>query len=723
MDLSRSIERVGALVSPRNIVVVGASDRPGSWPATVWKTVHEHGFKSPIYAVNPNRDSIGDQPCYRTFDALPDKPDHIVMLTPAPAIPDALAAAARAGARSATVFAAGYGEDGGAEGKALAARLRQVIADTGIAVQGPNCTGNIIGFNGLCTLVDHRKLVVGPGQVALIGQSGGVLLYANHILQDRGIQPGALISSGNEIDMSCADYIAYMADEPGIKVIFCYLESVKDVGAFKAACARARDAGKLVILFKIGSSEEGREAASTHTGALAGSAEAFDAVMQDYGVMRVESLDDAIEAIEIAVHLGVPIGHRVGALSLSGAYRGILVDGAAGSGLTFPKLAPDVEARLSALLSTGSSAGNPADGGFTVLTSVDKYVECVDILCDDPNLNILILQAELPRETGMAAHWEERFQRIHDLVARRGKKLAFISMFSRMFTDYSREVRAALPKVAFVQETRKSVAAFAALARWSERAKAAKPVASAPSTKPPAIIADLKARLAKSGTLTLNENDAKAVIAAYGIGAPRETVAKDADSAAAAADKIGYPVVLKALSDKLTHKSDAGGVLIGLADAAAVRAGVETIKANVKRYGFNEPLDGFLVCEQVSGGTELVFGAQRDPEVGPVVMAGAGGILLELMKDVAFAPVPLSANEARAKIEGLRTAKLLEGYRGAAAHDVGALADALAATARLAQDLGDALESIDINPIVSRPGKPPVALDAVVVLRGKDGTQ
>ncbi|HWK96977.1 MAG TPA: acetate--CoA ligase family protein [Pseudolabrys sp.] len=720
MNINRSIERVGALVSPRNIVVVGASDRPGSWPATVWKTVHEHGFKSPIYAVNPNRDAIGDKPCYRTFDALPEKPDHVVMLTPAPAIPDALAEAAKAGARSATVFAAGYGEDGGPEGKALAARLRKVIADTGIAVQGPNCTGNIIGFNGLCTLVDHRKLVVGPGPVALIGQSGGVLLYANHILQDRGIQPGALISSGNEIDMSCADYIAYMADEPRIQVIFCYLESVKDVGAFKAACARARDAGKPVILFKIGSSEEGREAASTHTGALAGSAEAFDAVMQDYGVVRVDSLDDAIEAIEIAVHLGVPIGPRVGALSLSGAYRGILVDGAAGSGLTFPKLAPDVEGRLAALLSTGSSAGNPADGGFTVLTSVDKYVECVDILCDDPNLDVLILQAELPRETGMAAHWEERFQRIHDLVARRGKKLAFISMFSRMFTDYSREVRAALPKVAFVQETRKSVAAFAALAKWSERAKAAKPVAAAPSGKPPAIVADLKARLAKGGTLTLNENDAKAVIAAYGIGVPRETVAKDADSAAAAADKIGYPVVLKALSDKLTHKSDAGGVLIGLADAAAVRAGVETIKANVKRYGFAEPLDGFLVCEQVSGGTELVFGAQRDPEVGPVVMAGAGGILLELMKDVAFAPVPLSPAEAAAKIEGLRTAKLLKGYRGSAAHDIDALADALSATARLAQDLGDALESIDINPIVSRPGKKPVALDAVIVLRGKD---
>ena len=174
------------------------------------------------------------------------------MLTPASAVPDGLSEAARAGARSATVFAAGYGEEGSMEGKALAARLRKVIEETGIAVQGPNCTGNIIGKNGLCTLVDHRALTVAPGPVALIGQSGGVLLYANHILADRGIQTGALISSGNEMDLSCADYIAYMADEPHIKVIFCYVESVKDADTFKAACARARDAGKPVILFKIG---------------------------------------------------------------------------------------------------------------------------------------------------------------------------------------------------------------------------------------------------------------------------------------------------------------------------------------------------------------------------------------------------------------------------------------------------------------------------------------
>ena len=721
MDLSRSVRRVAALVQPRNIVVVGASDREGSWPATVWNTVHAHGFASPIYAVNPNRDNIGERRCFRGFLDLPEPPDHVVMLTPAPHIPDALAEAAKAGARSATVFAAGFGEDGSAEGLDLAKRLKHVINESDLAVQGPNCTGNIIASNGLVTLVDHRKLHVAPGPVALVGQSGGVLLYANHILADRGIQIGSLISSGNEIDLNCADYIAYLASDPSTKVIFCYLESVKDPVAFKAACAAARDAGKPVLVFKIGSTNEGRNAAMTHTGALAGRMEAFDAVMTENGVVRVDTLDEAIEAIELVVHLGVPIGRRIGALSLSGAYRGILVDGAAGSGLMFPKLAPNVDERLARLLSTGASAGNPADGGFTVLTSVEKYVESVDILCDDPNLDLLLFQAELPREAGMAAQWEERFQRIHDLVAARNVKLAFVSMFSRSFTDYTREVRSHLPHIAFIQETKKSIAALKALAGWSDAAlTAALGLAEQHSEHDvPSIVKDLKKRTQKQqGIITLNEHDSKAVLGAYGIAVPNESVAKTVEEAVLAAEKIGYPVVLKAVSAKLVHKSDVGGVLVGLADAPAVRRGFETIITNVAQFGLSGALDGVLVCEQIKGGLELVLGSQRDPEVGTVVMAGVGGVLLEFMQDVAFAGLPLSKNGARRLIERTRMIGLLRGYRGSAAHNVDAVADCLTSVGRLSEDLGGSLLSIDINPLVSRPGLLPVALDAVIVLQG-----
>jgi acetyltransferase len=722
-SVDEAIRKVGALVAPRNIVLVGASDRPGSWPATVWKTVHEHGFQGQIYAVNPNRDRIGDKACYKDFSSLPEKPDHVAFLTPAQHVPAGLAAAAAAGARTATVFASGFGEDGKAEGLQLAAELDTVIRETGIAVTGPNCTGNIIADSGLVTLVDHRKLQVVKGAVSLVGQSGGVLLYANHILADRGIQIGKLITSGNEIGLNCADYIAYLAQDAATKVIFCYLESIKDVEKFKAACVLARSNGKPVIVFKIGASEEGRKAAMTHTGALAGSAAVFDAVMKESGVIRVGSLDEAVEAIEIVVHLGVPVGSKIGALSLSGAFRGILVDGAAGSGLTFPSLADDVENRLSGLLGVGSSAGNPADGGFTVLTSVEKYIEAVDILCDDPNLDLLVLQAELPREEGMAAHWEERFQGIHDLVTRRGKKLAFISMFSRMYTDYTRQIRAGLPNVAFVHETNKSVRALALLAEWSRKAaQHTAGAAEAPPrrTIPPEARGVLDQARERAGDFLLNEQDSKTLLRAYGIGVTTEALATNETEAVEIAERIRYPVVLKAASDRLAHKSDIGAVQLGLADEAAVRAAYQLILRNVGRSGFEGELDGILVCQEITGGTELVVGLQRDPEMGLVLMTGSGGVFLELIRDVAFAPVPLSRPQALELIRSTRVAALLQGYRGEAPHDLDGLADALVALSNLAEDLGEAIVSVDINPLVSRPGdQGPVALDAVVAISGR----
>ncbi len=227
--------------------------------------MHSHGFKGPIYAINPNRDKIGEERCYRDFaSSLPEMPDHLVILVPGALAPEALEAGAKAGARSATVFSSGFGEDGKPDGIALAHRLAQIVKATGVAMTGPNCTGNICAQSGLVTLVDHRKLNVKPGPVALVGQSGGVLLYANHILADRGIEIGHLISSGNEIGLSCADYIAFLATEPSTKVIFCYLEAIRDASRFKAACAMAQRAGKPVIVFKLGSSEAaGRKAAMT----------------------------------------------------------------------------------------------------------------------------------------------------------------------------------------------------------------------------------------------------------------------------------------------------------------------------------------------------------------------------------------------------------------------------------------------------------------------------
>ncbi len=435
-------------------------------------------------------------------------------------------------------------------------------------------------------------------------------------------------------------------------------------------------------------------------------------MLEGHGAIRVETLDEAdrgeIEARDPHGIAGRPQYWR--AQSLGRLSRNPPRRGRAGTGLNFPELAPDVEARLSALLSVGASAGNPADGGFTVLTSVAKYVDCVDILCDDAGLDLLILQAELPREEGMAASWEERFQRIHDLVAARGKKLAFISMFSRMLTDYSRAVRARLPKVAFVQETRKSLRALDHLVTWSQGLRAAggnfdgADPAPAAHSRTALVAQELRRRaLAAERRLVLDERESKALLAAYGIAGAKEMIAVSVEEAVAAADAIGYPVVVKALSEQLLHKSDAGGVILDIANEDSVRSACRQIAATVEERA-KIRIESFLVCEQVKGSVELALGLDRDPEMGLLMMVGSGGLLLELIEDVAFAAPPVTVESARGLIDKLKIAKILRGYRGAPAHDIEKIADAIAGLGRLAIDLADVIESLDVNPLVSRPG-------------------
>ena len=724
MEFTQSNAKVSALLNPRNVVVVGASEREGSWPATVWRTLHEYGFEKPVYAINPNRSTIFGKRCYRDFDALPESPDHLVILVQNHLVPDLLRQGAAAGARSATIYSSGFGEAGTPEGRSLERHLQEVLSETDIAITGPNCTGVIVGAERLVTMVDHRALQIGPGPVALVGQSGGVMLYANHVLTDRGIQIGYLISTGNESGLASADHIAFLAGEPSVKVIFCYAETIKDPVRFKRACELAQAAGKPVIVFKLGMSSAGREAAATHTGKLAGSAEVFDAVTSRLGVIRISSLDDAIELIELIVHWGLPVGRRTAALSLSGAFRGILLDAAADSAVEFRPLSAATEAELQRHLSTGSRVGNPADGGFSVLTDFNAYCGCIEALCADPEFDLVLLQAELPREPGMAAHWEERFAAMDAIAARHRKKVAVVSVYSRMFTDYTRQCRKELPHLAFVQEARKTVRAISDLVQWSELAEESR--TASPWQQPErlqlgkcaASLWEKASALEAGGRLTISEPDAKALLNGYGIASALEKYTTTLEEAIRAADQLAYPVVLKPVVAELIHKSDLGVVKLGITGPDMLRDAYQEILTALERAKLGHLFQGMLVSEQIVGGIELVLGLHRDEELGLVAMIGAGGTLAELTRDVAFLDVPVNPSAATAALGSTRVSRLLAGYRGSAKHDSTRVVDALIALGRLAADFGDMIQSVDVNPLLSRAGdQNPVALDAVVVLR------
>ena len=714
MNLDASKEKVAALTAPRNVVLVGASDRPGSWAARVWHNLKRYEFPGPIYLINPRRSEIWEQPCYPDFQALPQAPDHMVVLVPAAGVIDTLQRGAAAGARSATVFSAGFGEGFDSKAATLGRELAAVIAQTGLGVSGPNCMGNVCAKSRLVTLTEDRPLAVRPGPVALVGQSGGMMIFTNQALQERGIWPEYLITSGNEAGLSIADYIAFFAGEPELKVIIIYVEAISQLAKFKAACRMARAANKSIVAVKLGQSEGGRSAAMAHTGSLAGSIEAFDAIAGEVGVIRADTLDDAVEITELLVHTGAAPGRRLGAVTLSGAYRGLLLDSAERNGLQFPALAPATTERLNAVLTVGSLVANPIDGGYGVLSSADNFMASIDALQADPNVDMVLVQEGLPRAPG--SDRAEHYIRLADDYAATTatKPIAFITPISHGQTDYSRALRAKAPHVSFLQEAYKALRAIASVARRDERERLARdsllqPQAPAPERR------DLAERLRSRATaepVALDEAQSKEMLRAYGIATAEEALVTSRTAAIEAAGRIGYPVVLKAVSADLLHKSEVGAVVLDLASPEHLAAAYDDMAQRLQRHR----LTGMLVCRQVRGGLELVLGLHRDPEMGLVVMAGSGGVLLELIKDVTFCAPPVSPEKARDMLARMRGARLLAGYRGSPALDADALVNALVALGRLAVDLEDVVQSVDIIPFVALP-QGGLALDALIVLQ------
>ena len=718
MDLEASKKKVAALTAPRNAVVLGVSDRPGSWATRSWRNLKSYGFPGPIYLINPRRKEIFDTPCYPDFASLPEPPDHLVVVVPAPAVPELLRSGAAAGARSATVFSSGFGEAFDNQAAALGRELKSVIAETGLAVSGPNCMGNICTKSRLVTMTEDRPLVMREGPVAMVGQSGGMMLYINVALEDRGIYSEYLITSGNEAGLSIPDYVAFFADQPELKAIVLYIEAISDLEKFRAACRMARAAGKSIVAVKLGQSESGRSAAMAHTGSLAGAMEAFDAVAADLGIVRAESLDDAVEITEFLVHTNVPKGRRLGAVTHSGAFRGVLLEAAERNGLSFPPLSEETTAKLKAILGVGSLVSNPIDGGFAVLTSHDNFRATIEALDNDPNVDMILFQEKVPGEPAASDRAEVHFAMIESMVTAGPRKpIAAITLASHGLTDYGRALRAKSPHLSFLQEANKALRAIESAVRRDEferLAMTAMETARAGAPTETAAAAKVRA-LASRGASALDEVQSKALLRAYGIATPTEVAVHSADDAAKAAQGIGYPVVLKAVSAKLLHKSDAGAVALHLGNDEDVRAAYRRIAENVRSAGV-ERLDAMLVCQEIRGGVELVLGLNRDPEMGLVAMAGAGGVLLELTKDVAFAAPPITREKAGAMIERTHAAKLMRGYRGTAVLDRDAAVNALVALGRIAEDLADTVQSVDINPFVVLP-RGGVALDALFVPR------
>src|SRR3954462_4271910 len=521
-DASDIVKGIHAMLHPRNIVLVGATDKPGNYAERIWVNLVKYGYEGGLFPINAKRETIWGVPCYKDFASLPEKPDHVLVLVPARFAVQVIRDAAAAGARSATIVTSGFSELQDEESQKLAAELQAAVRETGLAVTGPNCLGNLSAGEKLFTNIDDRIVTMEQGAVAIAGQSGAIVMAIRQALEDRGVGVGYMVTTGNEAGLETPDLMTYFAADPSIRVIVVYLEGVRNTKAFRDACKAARAASKPVIALKLGASEGGRAAAMAHTGALAGSIETFDAIATREGVIRVGGLDELIETTECFVHAAVPRGDRLAAVTLSGGKRGMLIDAFDAEGLNFAPLSSHVGSELAKMLGPGSIVGNPLDAGFAAVVDPSVYMKTIGLMIDDPDIDIVIIDAELPK----APHElrERNLRIVDDMAGEAAKPVIYISAMSIGFSEFTKELRKSLPHLAVMQGMDRAVGAIKSLIDYASLRKVVPEIASSSKASARAVLE--KTLKGANGAAALDEVTSKKLLRAYGIPVSKEEIAQ-----------------------------------------------------------------------------------------------------------------------------------------------------------------------------------------------------
>jgi acyl-CoA synthetase (NDP forming) len=687
------------LIAPRSIAIVGASPRAGSFGLRTLENLAH--FRGAIWPVNAKYQKIGEHACYPSLAALPGKADLVALVVPREGVEAALKEAAAAGAGGVIVYASGYGEMGRDEESAAQRRLADIARAARMPMLGPNCMGLVnhaLGV-GVSFIPEYAKMPRTLGPIAFVSQSGA-LGYCLAQACERGLGFRYFFSVGNSSDVDVADLIGAMAEDDGVRAIACLFEGVPSAQRLLQAGERARRAGKPVIVYKLGTSEDGAAAARSHTGSLAGSAAAFRALFDRAGFVAVDNYEALVEYAKFFAASGKPRARGVAVVSGSGGAGVIAADMAARHGVPMPQPTEKTTAALRSVVPEFGAPRNPCDPTGQVLSVPESYGKCCRALLEDPQYGVLLCAMSVAaHETGSA-----RASTIAALAREQPKPVSVVWV-SEWLQGPGSEAYEADDKVGLFRSLDRCYAAIAAWQAWHEARD--RSTDNEVRLSPLSAMKLLKGDLKKENS-TLSERAAKAVLAEYGIVGVTERRATNADEAVKAAAELGYPVVLKADGD-FAHKTEAGAVKLDLRDAGALRAACAAMTV---------AKEGFLVQPMLTGGVELLVGIKRDPQVGPVLLVGLGGVLVEILRDTALALAPVGRSEARRMLERLKGFKLLQGYRGAPAADLDAVCEAIARISEFAADFADDVEEIDVNPLLARPDGA-VALDALIVLRDR----
>ena len=677
-------------LSPKSIAVIGASDKEGSVGRAITSNIMK-GYKGTVFPISPSRDTVFDQKAYKSVLDVPEEIDLAVIITKNTIVPTVLEECGQKKIQGAVVITAGFKEVD-EEGKKLEQQLKDISKKYNLRIIGPNCLG-VMNLDPQ-TMMNSTFLKITPksGEIALVSQSGAICAALVEDASAQGIGFSAVISMGNKADMTEIDILKMLAEHEQTKVIVMYLEDMGNGQEFLKVCkqiTKKNAVKKPVLVLKSGRSPEGAKAAMSHTGALMGSDEIYDALLKQSGAIRVDTMEELFDYATAFSKQPLPVEGDLVIVSNAGGPAIISTDSCSKLGIKMAKI-EEIRSKIDAVIPPWGSSRNPVD--IVGDADFNRFENVLNEVLQHKNVGSVISMCT-PSAT-------LDYDKLAEVIVKMSKKYKKTMLASLMGLDEgitNREILAAgdIPYYTYAEGSIRALNAMLQFVDWTKAPDGDVTEFKVDMNKARAIFDKVKSE----GRTNLLEDEGREILDAYGFPLPESSIATTEDEAVDAANKIGYPIVMKISSPQIVHKSDAGGVKVNLTNDAEVRDGFKAIMENAKKYDSNAEIKGVLIVEMVKGGKEMIIGSKLEPGMGPVVMLGMGGIYVEILKDVTFRLAPLTDQEANDMISSIKTKKLLDGVRGEKPSDISKLSECIQRLSQLVTDFTE-IKELDMNPVL-----------------------
>lgn len=713
--VSKPLQDLSPLIAPRTVAIIGASER-GHYACSIFNNLALSGFpRESVYPVNPKRREIFGLPCYPSVKEIPAPVDLAVIAVPRFLVLSAAQECGEKGVRAISVISTGFAE-AGEEGKRYQEELRAVSRAFDLLLLGPNTLGHVSPRSGALLWGTSLPATLASGGLAAIFQSSGMLNLFFIMASQRGLGFSLGVAPGNEAGLNSSDYLSWAIEDPDTRVIALVIESVREPQRFRRMLERAWELRKTILAIRLGRSPKARRAITSHTGSLATSGEAWDALFEQKGVVGLHNLDDLLEAAVFftSADLGRIQGNSLGLITISGGDCSLLSDICDRVGLNLPDLGGQSRAIIAEELKKNSFLGNPLDVEDLLQSSPEGFCRSLKAFTEYPAFGLIGCRLNLPDKPN--DRMRQSYRRVSEIVSAAGKQPVFFSRASEQLDQEWFDLFSSL-KVPFLLEyekglrtTRKAVA----LAEKRNRRLESRdefPVEKRPDREP------MRRILAKRNDGSLPTRETVLLFSEYGIPFVRTELASSSKEALELAAAVGYPVIVKVSSVDIPHRSDIGAVKIGLMNAREVEAAYESVLRRCREVRPEAKIDGVIIQPMIQGLGEMILGVSRDSQLGPVILLGVGGIFVEVLKDAVLRVPPLDLAGCHEMIDALRGKGLIMGARGRPRGDLEALAKVILSLSRLALDL-EQVDEVDLNPVIVRPeGEGVVAVDGLVVVK------